>query len=67
MRFQHLDRAIAWADIARAEMNAALGDVTAAHAILDAARAEMKRLGEPGGLEGCAALEAQLQSLLSSP
>jgi predicted ATPase/DNA-binding SARP family transcriptional activator len=66
MRYQHLDRTIAWADIARAEVNAALGDLSAAHALLDSARAEMERLGEPGGLDACAAFEAQLQSPLSS-
>jgi hypothetical protein len=66
MRYQHLDRTIVWADIARAEVNAALGEITAAHALLDGARAEMERLGEPGGIEACDALEARLQSQLSS-
>jgi predicted ATPase/DNA-binding SARP family transcriptional activator len=66
MRYQHLDRTIAWADIARADVSAALGDMAAAHTLLDGARAEMERLGEPGGPEASAAAEARLQSPLSS-
>jgi tetratricopeptide (TPR) repeat protein len=64
--YQRLIRALAWANIARAEAVAALGDVSQAHALLEEARADMEQLGEPGGLEGCAALEARLQSPLSS-
>jgi len=66
MHYQHLDRAITWVNLARAEVHAALGDVAAAQALLDEARATVERLGEPGGLEACAAFEARLQSPLSS-
>jgi hypothetical protein len=65
-RYQRLRRSIAWTNIARAEVRAASGDVSSAHALLDEARAEMELLGEPGGIAGCDALEARLQSSLSS-
>ena len=63
---QGLRRSLAWTNIARAEVVAALGDEAVARALLEAARSEMEQLGEPGGLDGCAALEARLQSPLSS-
>jgi len=65
-RLQRLRRSVAWTNIVRAEVLAALGDVSQAHALLDEARAEMEHLGEPGGKDGCAALHARLQSPLSS-
>jgi tetratricopeptide (TPR) repeat protein len=66
MRFQHLVRAIAWVDLARAEVYAALGDFEQAHALLEHAGREMLRLGEPGGTDRCVELEELLQSPLSS-
>jgi tetratricopeptide (TPR) repeat protein len=64
--YQRLRRSMAWTNIARAETLAALGDISQARALLDHARAEMQQLGEPGGVDGCDALEARLQSPLSS-
>jgi tetratricopeptide (TPR) repeat protein len=65
-RLQRLRRTMAWTQLALAEALAALGSEPEAHALLEEAEAEMQRLGEPGGAEGCAALQARLQSLLSS-
>jgi predicted ATPase len=67
MHNQHLPRAIVWVDLARAEAAVEQGDIAAAHALLDSARESVLRLGEPGGLDACAAFEARLQSALSSP
>ena len=66
MHNQHLPRAIVWVDLARAEAAVEQGDIAAAHALLDSARESVLRLGEPGGLDACAAFEARLQSALSS-
>jgi predicted ATPase/DNA-binding SARP family transcriptional activator len=66
MHYQRLDRAMAWVDIALAEISVEEGDIAGAREFLELARAEMERLGEPGGLESCAAFEARLQSPLSS-
>jgi predicted ATPase/DNA-binding SARP family transcriptional activator len=63
---QHLPRPIVWVDLARAEAAVGQGDIAAAHELLDSARESVQRLGEPGGLEACAAFEARLQSALSS-
>jgi hypothetical protein len=66
MRFQHLLRAIAWTDLARAEVHAALGEFEHAQALLAHSASEMERLGEPGGSARCNELEDLLQSPLSS-
>jgi predicted ATPase/DNA-binding SARP family transcriptional activator len=65
-RLQRLRRSMAWTNIARAEALAALGDVSRAHELLLDARTVLEELGEPGGIAGCDALEARLQSPLSS-
>ena len=65
-RWQRFRRSIAWTNLARAEPALALGDERYARTLLEEARAEMEILGEPGGRDGCAAVEARLQALLSS-
>jgi hypothetical protein len=59
---QRLRRSIAWTNIARAEVLAALGEGSQAHALLDEARSELGALGEPGGLQACAVAAKQLLS-----
>jgi tetratricopeptide (TPR) repeat protein len=66
MRLQHLLRAVAWTDLTRAEVYAALGRFDQARELLERAGDEMQRLGEPGGGERCDELRDLLQSPLSS-
>jgi hypothetical protein len=57
---------VAWTDLTRAEVYAALGDFEQANALLEHARDAMQRLGEPGGSARCDELQDLLQSPLSS-
>lgn len=64
-RKQRLRRSMAWMDVVLVETLAAQAEDAEARALLAEVMTEMERLGEPGGVAACTALQERLHSPLS--